>query len=353
MSRTRRDLRVWTGPTEMEARYPLASGSPLPWKTENELSTVVHDTNSDRRGLSDADFGGNKSKSRLDAAEESTSSVFSVDDWYSAARLLSPDDIVAHEPVQLPNHVMDTHHLQVHLGLEPRRGQTVVKSLEKAIENRLENSITSTLLMDCTDKYLPINELHRILSGESVLALLKEFYPACTRQELHQKALSITGKERGGNCRLRILAILIFSRCLHHLDAFITHDIWDQNLPISDSLITEPGSSVGRTWYATRTNPKRDLADMFANWERVERDYFFFNQPRFNVPFFDLRERRLCSYEFKPTVRLPWTFYKKVATGGTGTVYQIKIHPGHHNYRSPKVSQLFFPTHYLPTYLPT
>lgn len=333
----RRDLRVQTGPTEMEARFQSVSGSPLPWKTENELNLVIEDTKGHSRGINDTDFRGNKSKNRSEAGE-STPSVFSVDDFgYSAAFMTSSDGIVAHEPVQLPECIMDTHDLQTHLGLKLQPGRTVQETLEKAIENHLEYSITSTLLRECTDNYLPINHLHHIFSGESVLALIKELYPNMKypHQDLIDKTLCITGKERGGNCRLRILAILIFSRCLRHLDTFVTHDVWDQDLPISISSIG-PGSG-GRTSYATRTNPNHDITELFEGWERYEVDDFFLNQPRFNVPFFDLREGRLCSYEFESKVRLPWTWYKKVATGGTGTVYQIKIHPGHHNYPTSRV----------------
>ncbi|RBR11623.1 hypothetical protein FVER53590_08739 [Fusarium verticillioides] len=54
----------------------------------------------------------------------------------------------------------------------------------------------------------------------------------------------------------------------------------------------------------------------------------------FCIPFFDFQHNSLCFYALAADIRLPWQVLEYKSTGGSGTVYKLQIHPGHHNFKS-------------------
>ena len=163
-----------------------------------------------------------------------------------------------------------------------------------------------------------------------------EVFPNATRQELcTTMADDIVGSRNGtlgGKCRGRIIAILLYCERLDAptLDAFINCQVWDEDLPLRRRENSSGDSSSPHC--STTTHPNLVNTTLLKSWTRNQRTLFYAHQSVFHVPFFDLREDRLCSYEFQSTARLPWQSFERVADGGSGTVYRIEIHPHHHNY---------------------
>ncbi|KAK4443845.1 hypothetical protein QBC34DRAFT_198771 [Podospora aff. communis PSN243] len=311
------------GPGVFATRY---SSLPLPWKQDDELGRPtmrVHLPDGTTRSINDDDFiagAGPYMSSKIDGS----SSVLRVlDNGYQAA-----SDFFDCGRALLPGDMLDVIALQRHLGLEPNDGKSVAQVLHSELRKSRVPSMIDQRPEDEQDQFLPINALYKILDTTSVASLMRELSPDATSQQLQLKVDEITGGHdeynSGGRCRRRILGILLFSKRLDGLNAFIEDDIWDEDLPI-----LRQGDS---TDCRTRSNPERINKTLFRNWELNDMLLFDAYQYMFHVPFFDLRDDGLCSYELSPKIRLPWNSLQKVYTEGGCTLYRVEIHSAHHNY---------------------
>lgn len=257
-----------------------------------------------------------------------TSSIFLVDDYGFAAA--SESSQVVSEGREVPEDIMDVRELQSHLGLEYVDKWSIAKSLAEKLQQSLDPCVTDG--HPSRKEYLPMDRLYNILSVESISALMNELHHGATRQELCTKVADIIGDET--KCRRRILAILLCmdSELLNKLDVFIRGEIWDKSLPLKPE--TPESNLTSSTDLIVRATPAHvDTTTLFKGWTRNDLHLFNIYQEQFQVPFFDLRENRLCFYKLPPNMILPWVSIEHIAVGGSGAVYRVEIHSSHHNYK--------------------
>lgn len=202
-----------------------------------------------------------------------------------------------------------------------------------SIQDRLRDRIEEALVWSALDKqdYLPLDRLESILDVESIALLLKEIYHLTKEEELREKFANIVDTETG-RCRRRILGVLVFMSRVEYIDNFIREDIWDIHLPL------ERSASIVNRHVRTRTS---DNEFTLENWSRDEIELFCLYQKMFFVPFFDIKEDRLCSYELESNIRLPYMSFEHKTSGGFGVIHKVEIHPSHHNFARSNVSQGF------------
>lgn len=331
--RSRENTMTATGPGVFGTRFETRLESPVSWK--NELSVVVKNEEGEERSLNEGDYYAGKKKSASETGKsDGASSIFLVSDHgFVAASELFVGQVGSEGP-QVPEKVMDANELRDHLRLEQKKGCSVADTLYEQLERSLVASMMDSRPTNEQEQYLPMNCLYHILDTPTILALVKELFPNAKHKDLCAKVADITGSHDGtlgGKCRRRILAILLFCESLDAtaLDAFITEEVWDEDLPLR-RRDNSSGDSLSHC--STKTHPDKINTTLLKGWKRNQLTLFYEYQSMFHVPFFDLQEDRLCSYNFQPKVRLPWQSLEKVADGGGGTVYRIEIHPGHHNY---------------------
>ncbi|EMD95321.1 hypothetical protein COCC4DRAFT_205849 [Bipolaris maydis ATCC 48331] len=184
---------------------------------------------------------------------------------------------------------------------------------ESTLRKRFEESLEVS--KPAAGEYLPLDMFRNIFNPASIMLLLDERFPSPSKHELMKRFQNIISQD-AKKTRTRILGVLVAMEGLDHLEEFVTEDIWDKDLPFKQSRESTP-------------NSKSSILD---GWNRNDRVLFYEYQRVFFVPFFDIHEKGLCSYELDRETRLPWVSIEPKSTGGTGLVYQVEIHPSHHNF---------------------
>ncbi|KAI8632602.1 kinase-like domain-containing protein [Xylariaceae sp. FL1651] len=206
--------------------------------------------------------------------------------------------------------------LRSYLCLEPKSNADVAESIRDKIKLSLERSKGDDITNN--KRYLPINELEKILSVTTIEALVKDRFT--------HLGTDISQAIR----RRRILGILLYMRQLDYFESFIEEGILDNHLP----LVPVDSESEPRV----RTSLSDEVnTTLLRNWDDNDLVLFYAFQPMFFVPFFDIQEDRLCSYTLDRRIRLPWLSCELKTRGGNGVVHQVVIHPSHHNFKSTKM----------------
>ncbi|KAI1146038.1 kinase-like domain-containing protein [Nemania diffusa] len=232
--------------------------------------------------------------SRLEGSE-GTSSVINVKDLgFSAAHQLFYG-LSERESLE---DAMEAAEIRGLLGLEAKSSATIKESIREEIKLRLESA----------------SEEGEIC-GEN--ANLHTAFASCVT-------------------RRRILGILLYMKKLEYFEKFVRENITDDDLPL------EPTRSAYEP--STLTRASKENTTLFEDWEDNDVVLFYSHQSLFFVPFFDIRDNRLCSYTLGQNMRLPWRKYELKSSSGNGVVYQVEIHPSHHNF---KPVRLFNKPHYF------
>lgn len=213
--------------------------------------------------------------------------------------------------------VFKTRKLHQSSRLRNQRGSARVQA---SLQEQVGKALTYSHFDD--EQYLPLDSFEKIFNIESIAALLDEAYHLPTDRELQNKLASIVDR-KSGRSRRRILGVLIFMSGVAHIDSFIREGIWDDQLPLE--RLPRRNTSCVRTRNSENCNLMKD-------WSRPDVDLFYLYQKMFFVPFFDIKENRLCSYELHSDIRLPWEVYEHKTSGGFGVVHKVEIHPSHHNF---------------------
>ncbi|KAF2107049.1 kinase-like domain-containing protein [Lophiotrema nucula] len=209
--------------------------------------------------------------------------------------------------------------------------QPAAESIEASLGNRMAQSLNWSKLDN--EQYLPLDAFESILNVESIVLLLKEKYRQATDEELLVKLRQIIHPE-SKKSRRRIIGILVLSRQdVALIDDFIRHDIWDEDLPLK-----RVSSETGYCISTRKSSSNRENITLLKNWGRIEIELFFIYQRMLFVPFFDIQEDRLCSYEFDGETRLPWRVFENPTSGGFGLVHKLEIHASHHNFKRTEAS---------------
>ncbi|KAF2728104.1 kinase-like protein, partial [Polyplosphaeria fusca] len=166
------------------------------------------------------------------------------------------------------------------------------------VRSRLEKEVEKALVWSQFDneEYLPLDSFESIFNIKSIALLLDETYDLATDEELQEKFASIVDR-KSGRSRRRILGVLVLMSRVAHIEYFFRKDIWDDQLPLERL----PGSSMG----CVRTRSSENY-NLMKDWSRNDSTLFYSFQKIFFIPFFDIQENRLCSYELESNIRLPW-----------------------------------------------
>ncbi|KAK8059236.1 WD repeat-containing protein 88 [Apiospora saccharicola] len=202
---------------------------------------------------------------------------------------------------------MDSPELQIHHGLPADDWLGVVEFVVRELRKRL-------VLIDTPisrNWYIPIDKFDKLFCLETVKAIVKEWHPKDFKSKTRQ--IQPTEQLGTGRSRRRILGVLILMDSLHHMDQFIRANLWDRDLPISK-------------------DGKSEVPSFVEEWDLNEVILFKTYQQYFFVPFFNFQPESLSSYRFDRDVILPWLEYTSKSAGSGGVVYQVAIHPSHHNF---------------------
>ncbi|KAL1794564.1 hypothetical protein ACET3X_006380 [Alternaria dauci] len=172
------------------------------------------------------------------------------------------------------------------------------------------------------EEFLPLDAFESIFNDKAIALLLDETYEFATLEELKNKFASIVDR-RSGKSRRRILGVLVMMSQVAHIEYFIREGIWDDELPLE--------RSTGSTKWCVRTRSSEN-DKLMETWERKDIELFRTFQKMFFIPFFDMQDHRLCSYELESSIRLPWKVFQHKTNGGFGVVHKVEIHPSHHNF---------------------
>ncbi|KAF2821529.1 kinase-like protein [Ophiobolus disseminans] len=188
------------------------------------------------------------------------------------------------------------------------------------IESELRAKVNGGLQWSKFDKkeYLPINVFEQTITTKSIISIWAEKKPKATDDELWSMFTSIFDPEKQKS-RRRILGILVLMKCFELINDFIRAEVWDDGLPFK-----YPGSHD-------------ETPQLMQRWDRNDVLLFYSYQKMFFVPFFNIQDHRLLSYDLNRDIRLPWQHFEYKTSGGTGMVHQVVIHPNHHNFRRPGV----------------
>jgi hypothetical protein len=250
-----------------------------------------------------------------ETGESEASSVVSVRDLgFGASPFPAYEQVHDSDPI---GHVMTARELRCHLGLHEKPGASVEQAIYDDIEKWLVDS-----QMD-EKEYLPMDHFERIFDLDCLKALARERHPDMDDTDLRNEINHLV-------VRRRILGILSFSKRLRYLNHFITGEICDHHLPMKQ--VVENKNKKRRAVTLQGSKEGHQNLELFEDWERRDVDLFFLYQPMFFVPFFDIQEDRLCEYVLDRDIRLPWDAHEQKTSGGNGLVYQIQIHPSHHNF---------------------
>lgn len=207
------------------------------------------------------------------------------------------------------------------LGLHQIAEADIEDSIFRMIEDNLQMS-----KMD-SQQYLPLDKLDAIFSSQTVELLMKANASKLTGepQQRHRQIM-----RPGDRSFRRILATLVMVQQVPYIENFIDAGIGDAEVPIRRS---EGGLVPG---FTTRNGTQ--VIGFLQSWSRSSAELFFLYQRMFFVPFFDIRENQLCSYEFGAEIRLPWQQYEAKTSGGHGLIHKVQIHPKHLRFRSPSAN---------------
>lgn len=210
-------------------------------------------------------------------------------------------------------HYMGAEELGRHLGLEDDLKPNVTESVRNWVWQRLKSHKTPD---DIQKEFLPINTFEEIFCKECIKSLVKESEPEMTQEDLGNKIKQVYQVDNTGKAtsHRRILGILTMIPALQYLDQFIEQGVSDGDLPIN---IHDP---------------------FFNDWDITEKTSFGTYQHWFFVPFFNFQADVLSSYSFAQDITLPWVQYERKSAGNFGMVYQVQIHPDHHNFTGHAVS---------------
>jgi hypothetical protein len=277
---------------------------------------VVEDSDGKRRLENEDDYRGRPLTASEAEESDRASSVVSVHDLGLGAA--SPASLWQLSDLYLDDSIMDAEEVRRYLSLAPCLGTSVRRSIRDKIISSQQYSKASS--KQDSDPYLPIDEFEMIFSLEPIKALVKEEFSPRTDAEFRIIMDQISS-------RRRILGTLLCADNLKSFQHFVEEDISDCDLPLKPEHTKEQP--------ATRTRTSDEVnRTLLESWEPNQLVLFYYHQPAFFVPFFDISGDRLLYHTFDHQIRLPWLMYEHKTSGGNGIVHKVEIHPSHHNLKS-------------------
>jgi len=195
------------------------------------------------------------------------------------------------------------------------------------------------------DKFIPAKDLESLLCESRVTLELMEFSEQSNSS--FWKTVRTYGNVRdvakwicqgGGNprrCLRKIFATLVLIGHPSAIEGLISERLCDEDLPLERRR--DPDF---RRWCLYRKNGLK--VDCSANWEPKMVVSFAEWQWKVFVPVFSHAEDGLNYGQFQEKAILPFTSVKLIKSGGHGDIYDVKIHPQHHNFPAQVRPSLIF-----------
>lgn len=138
----------------------------------------------------------------------------------------------------------------------------------------------------------------------------------------------------------KIFALLVIVNKLVHIEAFITDDVTDNDLPLCK--VFRPGSNL---FGLGRKRDTHDALRCFESWGHSTIRSFEEWQWTVLAPIFKKGQRKDVKHVVLSHKHpLPFTKDSRldsdggISQGGHSTVFKVEIHPDHHNFNTPLVS---------------
>ncbi|KAK7911826.1 kinase-like domain-containing protein [Apiospora marii] len=204
--------------------------------------------------------------------------------------------------------------------------------------------------------FIPKRQLNDIITEESVYQeLIGHFAHSFDEATFREYAAHICREEkvivRDGRVKLKsyktVFALLVmFNKTSEILD-ILGEDVSDLDLPLVDIVEGNYGRHrIGRRSRIHKAHPPVHLW-CFSKWSRVESESFLRYQWMMLAPFFRRSEYNdVQHYELHDSQILPWIDTAEDEYfehhGGFSTVFPVRIHPEHHNFRDAEACQRGF-----------
>ncbi|KAL0941503.1 protein kinase domain-containing protein [Colletotrichum truncatum] len=179
--------------------------------------------------------------------------------------------------------------------------------------------------------FLPIDQLHRLVTPDSALRTLQKCMPGTPDSIRNIFASAIFSESREFR---KIFAILVLIDRPDAIIKFMELSISDNNLPLEPTT-----NSLGEqtTIVKSKTTPSCfDLSLAGLNWYDISA--FEDVQWKLLAPTFDQLNVDGAPYRFHPKTILPFVWDDDAEpitqAGGHSLVYQVQIHPGHHTFNT-------------------
>ncbi|KAK6206902.1 protein kinase [Colletotrichum tabaci] len=183
-------------------------------------------------------------------------------------------------------------------------------------------------------KFLPLNELRRIIAKPKVRRALRSIFPDEKAAEYANAVCNRTiYNDNQRTTRQRMFAILVLTENIGALPSLIDEDLHDAHLPFQE--VRDEG---GKKWYlcCKGKDGTRIRFEGSRKWTNPKIKSFVDKQWHFLSPFFDMLANKPLAYLLEPMVILPFLDgdegHHNTVYGGYSTVWRVKIHHAHHNY---------------------
>lgn len=183
-------------------------------------------------------------------------------------------------------------------------------------------------------KFLPLNELRRIIAKPKVRRALRSIFPDEKAAEYANAVCNRTiYNDNQRTTRQRMFAILVLTENIGALPSLIDEDLHDAHLPFQE--VRDEG---GKKWYlcCKGKDGTRIRFEGSRKWTNPKIKSFVDKQWHFLSPFFDMLANKPLAYLLEPMIILPFLDgdegHHNTVYGGYSTVWRVKIHHAHHNY---------------------
>ncbi|KAK0643155.1 kinase-like domain-containing protein [Cercophora newfieldiana] len=203
-----------------------------------------------------------------------------------------------------------------------------IDTLQEQLSNHLRVRYVKSKAIQCHDKdFLPISDIEMIVSTENVYEVLRQEIDDLSEEDAGRLSQEICDRDRP---RRRVFALLLLGDQAGCIRCFIDCGVDDTDLPFLGVKAKPDAQHRSKFSIYSRKNPNGTLR-CFNKWKVKDIEWLLNQQHVVAPPFFDLSPGKLFLYDLPEGTVLPFTKHEMHVVGGYATVYQVLIHPKHHN----------------------
>lgn len=201
--------------------------------------------------------------------------------------------------------------------------------------------------------YFPRGVLEQIIVEETVIAVLSELKRSSSKpfdEDIQSYARKICQAPGHSNevgpikSYRKIFTILVLVESSHKILDFIKHELSDEDLPLKRLPMDKEESTFGLRRDSNHDEPLHQ--DCFnPRMEMFSENFYKYQWTTLATYFAKGQNKKVWLYPLLEEDILPWTEEeRRIGSGGFSEVYQVHIHPSHHNFDDPKASSKSFPS---------